>query len=57
MGCLLSKVEEDSYVYDTELPPVRRAGIHHAIMSPSYFKQFVKRDDGTPHAGYTEIIA
>ena len=57
MGCVFSNVEEDSYVYDTEMPPVKRAGTHHAIMSPSYFKQFVKRDDGLKDAGDAAILA
>jgi hypothetical protein len=57
MGCVFSKVEDDSYVYDTELPPIVKASSHQAVMSKSYFKQFVKRVDGSQDAGYTEILA
>jgi hypothetical protein len=56
MGCLCSKVDstQDSYVYDTKKSSTAQKGIHQAIVSKTYFQQYMKRDEC--HDAYTEIL-
>lgn len=63
MGCICFKpsTQEEPYVYDTEvqqyhtpydLPPVK----HQAIVSQSYYKQFIKQYR-TEQDAYTQIVS